>query len=131
MAITSTQERPREVYRNQPVRCLRCADLNHDDRSLAHYHRIASSRRPLGLAALRLASRLVRVCSLHHRSFVLHPDPSELVMTVAEVTSKHGKAADDLDRDAPSRRPESHTAVKRGVEIRPFLITLAAVALAG
>jgi multidrug resistance efflux pump len=52
-------------------------------------------------------------------------------MTVAEVTSKHGKAADDLDRDAPSRRPESHTAVKRSVEIRPFLITLAAVALAG
>ena len=52
-------------------------------------------------------------------------------MTVAEATSKHGKAADDLDRDAPSRRPESHTAVKRSVEIRPFLITLAAVALAG
>jgi multidrug resistance efflux pump len=52
-------------------------------------------------------------------------------MTVAEATSKHGKAANDLDRDAPSRRPESHTAVKRSVEIRPFLITLAAVALAG
>jgi multidrug resistance efflux pump len=52
-------------------------------------------------------------------------------MTITEVTSKHGKAADEFDRDAPSRRPESHTAVKRSVEIRPFLITLAAVALAG
>jgi multidrug resistance efflux pump len=52
-------------------------------------------------------------------------------MTITEVTSKHGKAADEFDRDAPSRRPESHAAVKRSVEIRPFLITLAAVALAG
>ena len=52
-------------------------------------------------------------------------------MTVAEVTSKRDKAADDLDRDAPSRPPESRTATKRSTEIRPFLITLAAVALAG
>src|SRR6266404_3401207 len=85
----------------------------------------------MGLAAVRLASRLVRVCSLHDRSFVFHPDPSELVMTVAEVTSKRDKAADDLDRDAPSRPPESRTATKRSMGIRPFLITLAAVALAG
>src|SRR5712675_3697423 len=52
-------------------------------------------------------------------------------MTVAEVTSKRDKAADDLDRDAPSRPPESRTATNRSMEIRPFLITLAAVALAG
>ena len=52
-------------------------------------------------------------------------------MTVAEVTSKRNKAADDLDRDAPSRPPESRTATKRSMGIRPFLITLAAVALAG
>src|SRR5258708_3852859 len=52
-------------------------------------------------------------------------------MTVAEVTSKRDKAADDLDRDAPSRPPESRTATKRSMGIRPFLITLAAVALAG
>jgi multidrug resistance efflux pump len=51
-------------------------------------------------------------------------------MTVAEVTSKHDKA-DDLYRDAPSRPPESRTATRRRFEIRPFLITLAAVALAG
>src|SRR5882757_4871165 len=51
-------------------------------------------------------------------------------MTVAEVTSKRDKA-DDLDRDAPSRPPESRTAARRVMEIRPFLITLAAVALAG
>src|ERR1700722_15019799 len=52
-------------------------------------------------------------------------------MTVAEVTSKRDKAAGDLDREAPSRPPESHAAPKRGMEIRPFLITLAVVALAG
>src|SRR6267142_2829520 len=52
-------------------------------------------------------------------------------MTGAEVTSQRDKAVDDLDRDAPSRPPESRTATKRRMEIRPFLITLAAVALAG
>jgi multidrug resistance efflux pump len=52
-------------------------------------------------------------------------------MTVAEVTSKRDKAVDDLHRDVPSRPSESSTATKRGAEIRPFLITLAAVALAG
>jgi multidrug resistance efflux pump len=50
-------------------------------------------------------------------------------MTVAEVKSK--KAADDLDRDVPSRPPESRSATRRSMGIRPFLITLAAVALAG
>jgi multidrug resistance efflux pump len=52
-------------------------------------------------------------------------------MTVTEVTSKRDKALDDFDRDVPSRPPESRTAPKRRLEIRPFLITLAAVALAG
>jgi multidrug resistance efflux pump len=52
-------------------------------------------------------------------------------MTVAEVTSKRDKAMDNLDRDAPSRPPASRTANKRSMKIRPFLITLAAVALAG
>jgi multidrug resistance efflux pump len=51
-------------------------------------------------------------------------------MTVAEVTSKRDKA-DDFDREAASRPPESRTATRRRLEIRPFLITLAAVALAG
>ena len=52
-------------------------------------------------------------------------------MTVTDVTSKRDKAVDYLDRDAPSRPPESRTATKRSMEICPFLITLAAVALAG
>jgi multidrug resistance efflux pump len=52
-------------------------------------------------------------------------------MTVTEITSKRDKAVDDLDRDTPSRPPDSRTATKRSMEIRPFLITLAAVALAG
>ena len=52
-------------------------------------------------------------------------------MTVTDVTSKRDKAVDYLDRDAPSRPPESRTATRRSIEIRPFLITSAAVALAG
>src|ERR1700750_836272 len=52
-------------------------------------------------------------------------------MTVAEVTSRRDKGIDDLDRGAPSRPPESRTATRRSMKIRPFLITLAAVALAG
>src|SRR5258708_30314147 len=52
-------------------------------------------------------------------------------MTVTEVTAKRDKAADDLDRGASSRPPECRTATKRSVQIRQFLITLAAVALAG
>src|SRR6266404_431794 len=52
-------------------------------------------------------------------------------MTLTEVTSKRDKVPDDLDSDVPSRTPESRTAAKRRMEIRPFLITLAAVALAG
>ncbi|MEH2567439.1 HlyD family secretion protein [Bradyrhizobium sp. AZCC 2289] len=52
-------------------------------------------------------------------------------MTVTEATSRRDKAVDDIDRNAPSRPPESPTATKRGMEIRPLLITLAAVALAG
>jgi multidrug resistance efflux pump len=52
-------------------------------------------------------------------------------MTVAEVTSKRDKAVDDLDRDAPSRPPASRAVARGSMKIRPFLITLAAVALAG
>jgi multidrug resistance efflux pump len=51
-------------------------------------------------------------------------------MTVAEVTSKRDEA-DDLYRDAPSRPPQSRSVTERRFEIRPFLITLAAVTLAG
>src|ERR1700759_454329 len=51
-------------------------------------------------------------------------------MTVAEVTSKSDKAA-DLYGDAAAPPQESRTATRRRLEIRPFLITLAAVALAG
>jgi multidrug resistance efflux pump len=52
-------------------------------------------------------------------------------MTVTDVTSKRDNAADDLYRDARSRPTEPRTAAKRRLEMRPFLITLAAVALAG
>src|SRR3954454_18195925 len=52
-------------------------------------------------------------------------------MTVTEVTSKRDKAVDDLVGDAPSRPPKSRTATRRSMEITPFLITLAAVAIAG
>src|ERR1700730_7650486 len=52
-------------------------------------------------------------------------------MTIAEVTSKHDKAVEDLDRDAPSRPPESRAITRRRIELGPFLITRAAAALAG
>src|SRR6201994_4406347 len=51
-------------------------------------------------------------------------------MTVTEVTSKLDKT-DDLGRSAPSGPADSRAAARRSVEIRPFLITLGAVALAG
>ena len=52
-------------------------------------------------------------------------------MTVTGVTSRRDKAADDLDRDVPSPTPGSRTATRRSMKIRPFLITLGTVALAG
>src|SRR5580698_8454881 len=52
-------------------------------------------------------------------------------MIIAEVTSRRDKAVDDLEREAPPNPLESRTATKRGMALRPFLITLAAVALAG
>jgi multidrug resistance efflux pump len=52
-------------------------------------------------------------------------------MTVTEVTSKRDNAVDDFGSDVPSRPPQPRTATRRSMERRPFLITLAAVALAG
>jgi multidrug resistance efflux pump len=52
-------------------------------------------------------------------------------MIIAEVTSRRDKAVDDLEREAPPNPLESRTATKRRMALRPFLITLAAVALAG
>jgi multidrug resistance efflux pump len=52
-------------------------------------------------------------------------------MTATEVASKRDRAADSFDKDAPSRPPESRASTKRSIEIRSFLITLAAVAVAG
>jgi multidrug resistance efflux pump len=52
-------------------------------------------------------------------------------MTVTEVTSKRDTTADDLDRSSPLLPQETRTATRRGLALRPFLITLAAVALAG
>jgi multidrug resistance efflux pump len=51
-------------------------------------------------------------------------------MTVTEVTSKRDRTADDRD-EAASSLPPSRTATTRRIQIRPFLITLAAAALAG
>ena len=52
-------------------------------------------------------------------------------MTVTEVTSKRDRTADDRDEAAPSLPPDSRAATTRRMQIRPFLITLAAAALAG
>jgi Fusaric acid resistance protein family len=68
MPLTSTWERSHEVDRDQRVRCLRCAHLAADARSLARHHSTAPDRQPLRAAAIRLASGAVRVCRVHHRS---------------------------------------------------------------
>ena len=52
-------------------------------------------------------------------------------MTVTEVTSKRGEPADNREEAVPSLPPESRVTAKRRRKIRPFLLTLAAVALAG
>jgi multidrug resistance efflux pump len=49
-------------------------------------------------------------------------------MTIAEVTSKRRETTEDR---APSPPPESRAVTRRRIETGPFLITLAAVALAG
>jgi len=52
-------------------------------------------------------------------------------MTITEVTSKRSETADDWDKTVRSPPPESRAVTKRRIGIGPFLITLAAVALAG
>src|SRR6478609_3156359 len=52
-------------------------------------------------------------------------------MAVTEVTSKRDKTVDDRDEAAPSLAPESRAVTARRMQVRPFLVTLAAVALAG
>jgi multidrug resistance efflux pump len=52
-------------------------------------------------------------------------------MTVTEVTSRRGETADNRNETAPSLPPEYRAAATRRMQIGPFLITLAAVALAG
>jgi multidrug resistance efflux pump len=51
-------------------------------------------------------------------------------MTAAEIVSKRGKTADDGD-EGPSLEPETREPVRRRIQVIPFLITLATVALAG
>jgi multidrug resistance efflux pump len=52
-------------------------------------------------------------------------------MTITEVTSKRSETVDDRDETVPSPPPDSRAITRRRIEIGPFLITLAMVALAG
>jgi multidrug resistance efflux pump len=52
-------------------------------------------------------------------------------MTITEVTSKRSKTVDDRDETVPPSPPDSRAITRRRMEIGPFLITLATVALAG
>ena len=52
-------------------------------------------------------------------------------MTITEVTSKRSETADHGDKTVRWPPPESRAVIRRRIEISPFLITLAAVALAG
>src|SRR5271165_3025984 len=126
------QERPHELHRNRPVWRLRCAKLAHDGRGLARHNRVAPGRQPLRSASIRLASRAVRVCRLHHRSLVLDPDrrAARLIMTLTEVTSKRGRTANHGDAAAMQPMPESGVPARRRIRMIPFLITLGTLALA-
>src|SRR5262249_57645720 len=70
----STQERTREVHRDQRAWRLCCADVVDDGCGLAWHHRSAPGCGPFRLVALRLASGSVRVCSLYDRAVVDHAD---------------------------------------------------------
>jgi len=52
-------------------------------------------------------------------------------MTITEVTSKRSKTVDDRDEAVRSSPPDSRAIARRRMEIGPFLITLATVAVAG
>src|ERR1700756_4093327 len=52
-------------------------------------------------------------------------------MTITEVTSKRSETVDDRDETVPPYPPDSRAITRRRMEIGPFLITLATVALAG
>jgi multidrug resistance efflux pump len=52
-------------------------------------------------------------------------------MPIAEVTSNRTETGDDHDKTAPSSPPESRAVTRHRIAMGPFLITLAAVMLAG
>jgi multidrug resistance efflux pump len=52
-------------------------------------------------------------------------------MTITEVTSKRGETPDDYHKTVTTPPPESRVVTRRRIEMGPFLLTLAAVALAG
>ena len=68
MLTISRLESPGEVYRNQPVRRLRRADVVDDGRRVCDHDRAEAVRRPVWFVALRLAPVAVRVFGLHDRA---------------------------------------------------------------
>src|SRR6516225_10143816 len=71
--LTSKQERPGEVYRDQPVRRLCRADVGDDGRRLVRNYLVALERRPLRSVALRLAPLALRFRGLHDRALLNGP----------------------------------------------------------
>src|SRR5262249_60678571 len=82
IALSSTQERPHEIYRDRPVWCLRRTHLAHAGRRLAHHPGAAPNGQPCGRAATRLASGAVHVCHIRHHSLILDPDGCEVIRHV-------------------------------------------------
>ena len=88
-------------------------------------------RQPLRLAAIRLASGSVRVRRVHRRSLDLGTARrAEVIMTITEVTAKRSNSADEPDA-IRLPQPAAREPAARRSRIVPFMITLAAVALAG
>src|SRR6516165_11485943 len=76
--LTSKQERPGEVHRDQPFRRLCRADVGDDGRRLVRHYLVALECRPLRSVALRLAPLAVRIRDLHDRALLDGPRSCEL-----------------------------------------------------
>src|ERR1700730_6713163 len=132
MPPTSTLERPGEVYRDQPVRRLRRADLGDAACRLGGHDRAASLRRPLRPAALRLAPLGLRVRHLHDRAVVDGAARrGALNSTMSDVKTKSKReVAEDSPAAVRAVQPPARDIPRRRLRSVPLLITLVTMAVA-
>src|SRR5271170_3355848 len=126
MPLASTQERPGEVHRNQPVWRLCRADFGDHGCRLVFHNLVTLVRRPLRPVALRLAPVAFRLRRLHDRALV-----NGLVgraMADTELRSRD-EVAPSASVVCRSLSPDASSRSLRRIRVLPILITLSAVAL--